>query len=167
MASKSEQLGLLRLDRFCGHESFPVLRTETFVSTPKEGEDTELLLNLEVGCGTASERRVPAHEHVHAEPGAEVWIPVEDASWDKLVGKKVNVSWSRHEKQEAWNRLYYTEHEDVWDIEVEFLEHKEDTCKVRWTAAARDVIHYDGSKPETKVVVEAWFTLAGSGCLPS
>jgi hypothetical protein len=46
---------------------------------------------------------------------------------------------------------------------IEFVERKGDELHVRWTGTTIDVNYYDGSKPPTRVEVDAWFTLKGSG----
>ena len=150
-------IGTLRLDRFCGHELYPVVRTDTYVAHPS-GLDKPVL-NLELWCGPASERTVPDEEFLDIEPSCEIWVPVREASWSALIGTKEHVEWSYHEGYDAMNRLYCAEHEKMWSIHVAFLETQGTKAKVIWRATAHDPNHYSGGKPVTKVSVEAWFEL--------
>ena len=50
------------------------------------------------------------------------------------------------------------------DNKIEFLERSGGALKIRWIGTTTDVNYYDGSKPDTRVVIESWFAFAEPGC---
>jgi hypothetical protein len=146
----------LRLDRFCGHEIFPVTDVKVYLAD----EDGARFLNLEIICGKAIEQSVPEEERFQQSAvSLEVWIPIPAVRPEALAGTKVHVPWSRHETHDFWNYLCCYEQEDVRDVNVEFVEARGAECRARVSGTTRDPNHYDGSKTDTKVAAEIWFTL--------
>jgi hypothetical protein len=145
----------LRLDRFCGHEIFPVTAVKVYVANEDDGR----FLNLEIRSGQAIEQSVPDDEKMR-KPSLEVWIPIPTTTLAALVGTTIAVPWSTHEAHDFWNYLCCYEQEDLRDIVVEFLEAQGNRRRARISATTRDPNHYDGSKSNTKVNTEFWFTLA-------
>lgn len=144
----------LRLDRFCGHEVFAVAAVNVYVADEDDGR----FLNLEIVAGKAIEQSLPDEEKV-PKPSLEVWIPVPTTTLAALVGTTIAVPWSTHEGHDFWNYLCGYEQEDLRDLTVQFLEADGNRCRARISGTTRDPNHYDGSKPDTKVNTEFWFTL--------
>jgi len=150
----------LLLRRFCGDERFTTRRAGVFISRPAGDEPGGILLNLEIRgfdvleCTVTPEEELPLHD---PSPVVEVWLPVPSLALSELVGTKVTVEESYDASRDAFNRLYYCEHEPLWAIEAEFVEASEDRCRVRLRAKARDINHYGGDKPDTLIFADAWF----------
>ncbi|HET6247666.1 MAG TPA: hypothetical protein VFE47_08220, partial [Tepidisphaeraceae bacterium] len=53
--------------------------------------------------------------------------------------------------------LYYCEHEPLCDNRIKVVSRDVNRFLLHWTATTQDVIHYDGSKPPTKVEIEGEF----------
>lgn len=152
--------GTVRLERFCGRAVFPVLGVGVYVSEPDDGEPGGVLLNLEVRCGGAIFEDAPEGERLGwTKPGVEVWIPVPAVARSALTGHTARVPWRHLEARDARHRLYVFEHEDLWDLRVEFGRIADGWCQVSILATATDPNHYDGSKAATTVIVDTRFAL--------
>lgn len=53
--------------------------------------------------------------------------------------------------------FYYWEHQETDDNVIEVLDSSGDRRLLRLTGTTADVGHYDGSKPDNNILVEAWF----------
>jgi hypothetical protein len=62
--------------------------------------------------------------------------------------------------QDYVTNLYYCEHEPMEENEIVVIERDGLRVRTRIIGMATDVNYYDGSKPRTRVVVEADFTLS-------
>ena len=149
----------LRLERFCGHEVYPVETAEVFVSLPDE-DQKGVVLNLEFRCGKVVECTTPEAERGRVRPAVEVNLPLPTLVPDELVGTTLRVAASLDEARGTWNRIYVFAHEDLREIAASFVELSETECRLSLTGRTRDPNHYDGSKPETRVVLDAWFPVA-------
>ena len=154
------ELGTLTLHRFNGDEVFGL--SEATIRASPDGDD--VLLNLAVNTHQCPIKTLPDTEELRAWPNAEVTVRVPRAQLASLVGRRFSVpkAWDEAEGDHV-SRIYYCEHEDLNENEVEFLELSGDALKVRWTGTTTDVNYYDGSKPDTRVVIESWFSLTGPG----
>jgi hypothetical protein len=154
------ELGTLTLHRFNGDEVFGL--SKATIRAHPEGDD--VVLYLYVDTHQRPIKTLPDTEELNAWPNAEVTIRVPRAQFASLVGRRFSVpkSWDDAVEDHV-SCIYYCEHEDLNDNEIEFLESSGDAFKVRWTGITTDVNYYDGSKPDTRVVVESWFALAGPG----
>ena len=121
-------------------------------------------LNLEIETDERPLKTLPDTETLAAQPNAEVTIRLPKAELASLVGRQFSVpsSWDE-EAEDHVSRFYYCEHEGIDENVIEFVERKGNELHVRWTGTTIDVNYYDGSKPPTRVEVDAWFTLKGSG----
>ncbi len=153
-------IGTLTLHRFNGDEAFAV-STATALAMP---DGDHVRLNLEIETDERPLKTLPDTETLAAQPNAEVTIWLPKAELASLVGRRFSVpsSWDA-EAEDHVSRFYYCEHEGIDENVVEFVERKGDELHVRWTGTTIDVNYYDGSKPPTRVEVDAWFTLKGSG----
>jgi len=66
-------------------------------------------------------------------------------------------SWSE-EKEDHVSCIYYCSHQDLNKNVIRVLKQQGSKFLIHWTAETTDVNHYDGSKPDTKVEIKAWFT---------
>lgn len=152
--------GTLTLHRFNGVEAFAV--SEATALAMPEGD--QISLNLEIETDERPLKTLPDTRTLAAQPNAEVTIRLPKAELASLVGRRFSVPRSWDEEADAHvSRFYYCEHEDIDDNVIEFVERKGDQLHVRWTGTTIDVNYYDGSKPPTRVVVDAWFTLEVAG----
>ena len=153
-------IGMLTLHRFNGDEAFEIL-VATALAMP---DGDSIRLNLEIETDERPLKTLPDTQKYAAQPNAEVTIRVSRAALDSLVGRRFSVprSWDE-EAGDHVSRFYYYEHEGIDDNVIEFIERKGDELHVRWTGTTIDVNFYDGSKPRTRVVVDAWFTMKGTG----
>lgn len=158
--SSSMAIGTLTLHRFNGDEAFAISAATALAMT----EGDLVALNLEIETDKRPLKTLPDTQMLFAQPNAEVTIRLPKKDLALLVGRQFSVphSWDE-EVGDHVSRFYYCEHEDIDDNVVEFLERKGAAFRVRWTGSTVDVNYYDGSKPPARVVVEAWFTLKGSG----
>lgn len=151
--------GLLRLDRFCGRELYPIERAEVYVSLPGAGE-VGIVLNLEFHCGAVIQSTTSDEARSMYSPSVEVNIPIASLAPADLVGTTVHVAESQNQERDTWNRIYVYEHEDLRDMTVSFLEVTGKRCRLWLTGHTQDPNHYDGSKPETVVRLDGWFPVA-------
>lgn len=154
------ELGTLTLHRFNGDEVFGLSRAT--IHAHPEGD--EVVLYLYVNTHQQPIKTLPDTEGLNAWPNAEVTVRVPRSQFESLTGRRFSVpkSWGEALDDHV-SCIYYCEHEDLNENEVEFLERRGDGFKVRWTGTATDVNYYDGSKPDTRVVIESWFALTGPG----
>lgn len=149
----------LRLERFCGHEVYAVEAAEVFVKLPLE-DDEGIVLNLGFHCGKLVECTTPEAERGRAQPSVDVNLPLPSLVPGELVGTTVRVAASHDEARGTWNYLHVFEYEGLREIAASFVELSETECRLSLTGLTRDPNHYDGSKPETRVVLDAWFPFA-------
>ena len=62
-------------------------------------------------------------------------------------------------KREYLTNFCYVEHDSILDSRIEILAQEDSGLRIRATGWVTDVNYYDGSKPPTKITVEAVFTL--------
>jgi len=63
-----------------------------------------------------------------------------------------------NEELDGWlTNFYFAEHEGSENNCIEILDRRYDELLIRITGEINDVNYYDGSKPRSKVVVQAWF----------
>jgi hypothetical protein len=146
----------LRLDRFCGYDVYKIDRAEVFVHMPEEGDDEDgIVLNLEFHCNEVIDITIPEEEGDGSHPpSVQINIPIPSLSLSTLVGKTISIK-----DAEDGNFMYVYEYEDLRDIAVRFLEFTDSACRISITAKTQDPNHYDGSKPDTTLTLDAWFPL--------
>jgi hypothetical protein len=67
------------------------------------------------------------------------------------------------EEDSSMSLLYYCEHEALRDNRIKVVSRDGDRFRLRWTARARDVNYYDGTKPPTQVEIEGEFVFKDIG----
>jgi hypothetical protein len=137
------ELGTLTLHRPNGDEVFRLSKA-TIRALPK---DEDVVLYLYVNTDETSIKTLPNTEDLNAWPNAEVTIRVPRSQFGSLVGRRFSVpkSWDEDARDHV-SCIYYCEHEDLNDNEVEFLEVSGDALKVRWTGTMTD--DYDAGEPD-------------------
>lgn len=153
-------IGTLTLHRFNGDEAFAVSAATALAR--RDGD--QIWLNLEIKTYERPLTTLPDTETLAARPNAEVTIRLSQSELASLVGRRFFVpsSWD-DEAADHVSRFYYCEHQGIDDNVIEFVERKGDELHVRSAGTTIDVNYYDGSRPPTRVVVDAWFTLKGAG----
>jgi hypothetical protein len=156
---KLAEVGRLILHRFCGDEEFAIC-TAT-MHTIREGKKSRLCFRIETqGVCLKS---LPDTAELKARPNAEVTVSVGSAkelAAKCLVGKSFSVPCGYDDAIEDHVAvIYYADHADLDDNEIKILSKKGSKYLVQWTGTTMDVNHYDGSKPKTRVEIEATFTM--------
>lgn len=147
----------LTLHRFNGEEAFRISKATAYLRP--EG-DEEVLFNFEFETDPDPLKTLEDTRDLGAQPAGEVTIRVKKSQIPSLVGSRFALPEYQDESEQFdLARLYYVEHEAVKDNIVEILEYKSQQLRVRWTGTTMDVNFYDGSKPSTRIVVEAWFSV--------
>ena len=151
--------GTLTLDRFNGQEQFSVEEAVIYVLNG----DGSTRLNFEAATGGPPLRTLPDTEVLKATPDVEVTVEAPGFAWDSLVGSRWEIPLGYDEESDDYvTRIYYCEHEEMDDNLVEVLERDGERFHVVITGTCTDVNFYDGSKPRTKVTIDAWFTPKGA-----
>jgi hypothetical protein len=152
------EVGTFVLHRFNGDEIYAV-NSATITASEEDGA-VELFLYVDTRA--RSIQTLPDTAELHQQPNAEVSITLKKLDVAKLAGRRFSVptSWSE-EKQDHVSCLYYCEHGDLNKNVVRVLEQQGNEFLVHWTGTTTDVNYYDGSKPDTKVEIKAWFTFKG------
>jgi hypothetical protein len=105
-------------------------------------------------------KSLPDTADLKARPNAEVTVTGKGLAPSKLVGKTFTVPRGYDEELEDHvATIYYVDHDDLDENEIKILSKKGKMFRVHWTGTTKDVNHYDGSKPTTRVEIDATFTL--------
>ena len=147
-------VGKFVLHRFNGDEEYEVERATIFAVHDRD----ELRLWFEADTDGVCLKSLPDTESLRAKPKAEVAVGLKKVEPARLVGKKFSVPAAYDEEiDDHVASIYYVEHEDLDDNEVEVVARDGDVFQVRWTGTTTDVNYYDGSKPRTRVEIVAAF----------
>lgn len=97
--------------------------------------------------------------NLNAHPRAEVGIGLKTLDATKLVGRTFKIA-SGYEPGEAayFATIYYVEHEELRENEIQVLGQDGNVFRARWLGLTTDVNYYDGTKPDTRVEIDAYFT---------
>jgi hypothetical protein len=144
---KVKPVGRMVLHRFNGDEEFAIERA----LIRRVGSHLEIKA---VTNGTVI-KSLPDTKGLPASPRARISIAA------PIVKNWVNLKLSLPDgdTEESNATFYYVEHESLTANEITFLERKKNQYLLKWTAQTPDVNYYDGSKPDTLVEIEGWFTL--------
>jgi hypothetical protein len=146
--------GKLTLKRFNGIEEFEIAEAE-IIAWQSEGK---IALNLEIHTSKAI-ATVHDTKDSGVLPNAEITIHLELFNPDQLVGQSFFIESGEDEETNEWNaRFYYFEHEDINRNTVKFISKSNSLFRVVWTGFTQDVNYYDGSKPDTEIIIEADFS---------
>jgi hypothetical protein len=150
--------GTFVLHRFNGDEVYAI-KSATLEAFP---QDRTIELFLYVNTKAKPLQTLPDTAELHQHPNAEVYISLKRLAVSRLVGRRfvVPTSWSE-EKEDHVSCIYYCEHADLNKNVVRIVEQQGNKFLIHWTGTTTDVNYYDGSKPETKVEIKAWFKFKG------
>jgi hypothetical protein len=147
----------LVLERFCGRETYPLVKGTWSIYLDKELDSPTLCIQLNAGRGTTLHDDT---QSLKAEPSWEINVVSKslDASMLKR-GDKFAIPRGYEEAQGGYvTNFYYCSHEQTDDNVIEVLAVEGSRVFVRITGKTIDVNFYDGSKPPTTLYVEAWLT---------
>lgn len=148
-------MNIFNIKRFNGEEIYNVSKADA--------EFTELngstYLHLIVSTDTALETLEDSVE-LKALPNAEIFLKVSSSDKSLIENTQLNLKESYNSDiKEHLALIYYIEHEDLNNNVVNVSKISENKYKVLWEATTVDVLHYDGSKPDSQITIEAEFTL--------
>ncbi len=149
-------LGTFTLERFCGTEIFFV--TEAILSYRVQEGGMAIILSADAE-GPPVEY-LPDTENLNGQPNAEWNWVVPFAGIDLLPGQTFQLPHDYDEMRQNYiTNFYYVEHEGILDSQIEILAREDTKMRIRATGMVTDINYYDGSKPPTKIIVEAVFDL--------
>ena len=147
-------VGVLTFNRFNGQEQFTISEA-VILLYDNDGFST---LSFEIETDEKPLKTLPDTESLRARPNAEFTVRVTDFSWENLVGKCFEIPQGYDDETEEYlTCLYYCEHEATDNNVIKILGREADRFRVKIEATCIDVNYYDGSKPLTKVEIDAWF----------
>jgi hypothetical protein len=148
-------IGRLTLHRFAGVEEFS-LKSATILAVHDEDG---IRLWFEASTDGVRLQSLPVTAELPARPNAEVAVTLKELDPRKLSGNRFSVPRGYDEEiEDHVATIYYAEHDDLNENEIEVIAQDGDTFHVHWTGTTTDVNFYDGSKPKTKVEIDGWFT---------
>lgn len=145
---------ILYLSRFCGIETYPVKQA---VWELIEGDGTEEDPDM-LCLGMRFARGNHLHEDtrsLRAEPFWEINFYKIKISMNILqIGFDLE---QPNEANEVDATFYYLEHQPTRNNRMEILARDGNRLKIRVSGSTEDVNYYDGSKPENRLQLTAWF----------
>jgi hypothetical protein len=149
----------MTLYRFNGIEIYDV---ESAIIEHYRDGDGLFAVTLRADASAIPIQTLPDTASLNAQPFAEVTLHLPKIpALAFQVGRTFTLPKGYDEDtQEDRTNFYYCEHESMNENEVVILERDGLRVRARLTGTVTDVNYYDGSKPRTKVVVEADFTLS-------
>ena len=151
--------GTLTLHRFNGDEVFNVsdATISYFVA------ESHIILQFDVKTEDVPVQTLPDTEELNGRPNGAWQLTVSAFDPDDLVGKTFLVPQGYDEDTEEYLAIfYYVEHEAVDNSEIVITGRDKDKYQATIISTVPDVNYYDGSKPATKIVIQAGFTLSRS-----
>lgn len=147
-------VGKFVLHRFNGDEEYEI-QTATILAVYDEDG---FRLWFDVKTEGVCRKSLPDTLELRGSPSAKVAVACKRIAPHKLVGSKFLVPFGYDaDIEEDVATIYYLEHEDLDDNEIQVLRQDGDLFHVRWTGTTMDVNYHDGSKPRTSVEIEAGF----------
>ena len=142
------------LKRFNGDEVWQITDA-SFSIAPAENSDKSVL-NFWAQSEHGSLLSKPL-EDTYVDGGVTIEIDLKVLpSDDKLVGKIWTLPESKEETEDYYSNFYCYEHEFLSAGTFKVLSEKEGYFQVELRATCTDPNYYDGSKPETTIVIESW-----------
>lgn len=152
-------VGKMTLQRFNGEEIYSV---ESATIEHYKDEDGSYAVTFRAETGAPPIQTLPDTAELRRKPFAEVTLHLRKIPALALVaGRSFSLPKGRDERtQEYHTNFYYCERDTMEDNEIVILERDGLRVRTRVNGTVTDVNYYDGSKPRTKVIVEADFTLS-------
>ncbi len=154
MLTFADGVGRFILHRFCGDEEF-IIRTANILAI-REPDGISLWFEAETEGECVKSLEDTAT--LRAWPKAEVCVNLKTFDPDKIVGQSFEVPAWNAETDDRLGMIYYVEHEVLRDNTVQILGREGNVFWARWSGYTTDVNYYDGSKPDTRIEIEAKFT---------
>jgi hypothetical protein len=152
-------VGTLSLHRFNGTERFSIESAELFLL--KGGDDSVCSLLFEFEAADTPLATLPDTESLRAVPNGEFSVEVVSLDEDDLVGRAFSIP--DGDIGGGWlARIYYVAHDAVRDWTLRVLERNGSQFRVSIEGFCTDVNYYDGSKSDTRLILDAWFALRPS-----
>lgn len=150
-------VGKMTLHRFNGDEIYSV---ESATIEYYKNEDGLFTVTFRADAAAAPIQTLPDTVELRARPWGEWTLTLPKIPAIALrPGSKFTIPHGHTDADGFVTNLYYCEHEPMDENEIELIEKDGRRIRARITGMATDVNYYDGSKPRTKVVVEADFLL--------
>jgi hypothetical protein len=147
-------VGKFILHRFNGNEEYEVQRATILAVHDEDG----FRLWFEAETDGVCFKGLPDTESLRGRPKAGAAVGLKKVEPARLVGKRFSVPAAYDEEiDDHVASIYYVEHEDLDDNEIDVVARDGDVFQVRWTGTTTDVNYYDGSKPRTRVEIVAAF----------
>ena len=149
----------MTLHRFNGDEIYSV---ESATIQYYKDEDGLFAVTFRANAGTVALQTLPDTASMRKKPFAEVTLHIPKLpALAFRVGSTFTVPKGFDDStREQHTDFYYCEHGTIDENEITIVERDGLRVRARITGTTTDVNYYDGSKPRTKVVVEADFTLS-------
>src|SRR5262249_47031569 len=143
-------IGRFVLHRFNGDEEFR-LKAATMLAL-KSDDDEGVWLWFEAETDGVPVKTLPDTKDLYGHPKAEAAVVLKSLDLDRLAGARFSVPQAYDEdKEEHLAHIYYVEHEDLDNNEIEVVARTGDEFHVRWYATTMDVNYSDGSKADTRI----------------
>lgn len=152
-------LGMLTLHRFNGDEIFSVSEATILYFCDEQGATVQ----FEVKTDAEPVKTLPDTKDLRGHVYGVWQLSLPSFNPGELVGKTLSIQQGYDEKSEEYLAIfYYVDHQPIDNNEIRILSRDEDLFRVQITGQVPDINYYDGSKPPTKVVIDASFTLSQS-----
>lgn len=170
-------MNTLTLKRFNGEESYSICDATCRVHTvelenldyDEEADDLDDDFDeekevLEVTFVARTDKKLSDSNNLNEDdrlPSIEISFYVEPVSTEvfKAGFKRDGIPDYREDYEEWMTNLYYYSHQGIKDISIEVLKVEGDKLTAKLSGLTQDVNFYDGSKPDTKVLIEAEFEI--------
>jgi hypothetical protein len=148
-------VGTITFHRFCGTEVFALRKAELFLL---DGDGhSQLAFDFEAD-DTPTLTTVPETESLSASPGGEFNVDVSSLDVNRLVGRVFTIP--HGDDDGHWlARIYYVDHNAAKNCTLRILERDGDRFRASVNGRCTDFNYCDGSKPDTRFSLEAWFAL--------
>ena len=148
-------VGIITFHRFCGTEVF-ALRKATLLLLDGDGY-SQLAFDFEAD-DTPTLTTVPENESLSASPGGEFNVDVSSLDVSGLVGRVFTIPHGNDDGH--WlARIYYVDHNAARNCTIRILERDGDRFRASVNGHCTDFDYCDGSKPDARFSLEAWFAL--------
>jgi hypothetical protein len=152
----AKKVGEIILHRFNGDEKFEL--GEALIQIEKVGKKYSITLiantNGKVIQGLPDTRDLPA------QPSAQINVLTKISDPENLTGEKFSLPSSFDKQNKDYvSTIYYLEHEPLEANEIEVTAKKKHKYFIKWSGKTKDVNYYDGSKPDTLVMITGWFKI--------
>lgn len=141
--------GMLTLHRPLGDETYPLASAVLFVVDGEAGELVDLWFEITTSQATKS---LPDTAQYNPQPKAEVRVRLPQVDLEALATTRFSVPLGREEDDDGYHAtLYYFEHQNLDNNQIEVRGREGDVFHIRWSAEAEDL---NGEDPGAAMGVE-------------